>query len=151
VDTAGKHRIKAKEKWGKGIMRKRILTFILVTTTVLSFTGCGKDSKGPTDLTGVWVSKDNGGSYHEATITNDYIEINWVSPDSTSLYWAGTFTAPDKVVKEYSWVSENDKEKTDSALLASPDDTKEFTYKDGGISYETSALGTTTTMKLERK
>lgn len=37
------------------------------------------------------------------------------------------------------------------ALLASGDDTKDFTFKDGVISYEASAMGTTTTVKLEKQ
>ena len=36
-------------------------------------------------------------------------------------------------------------------MLASSDDTKEFTYKDGVISYEASAMGSTKTVKLEKK
>jgi len=37
------------------------------------------------------------------------------------------------------------------ALLASSDDTKEFTYKDGVISYEASAMGTTKKVELTKK
>lgn len=144
-------------------MKKKLLALILIGTMAMSFTACGGGSKSnessnesstsssPTDLTGVWDSEDNEGSYQEATISDGYIEINWVDADGTSLYWAGTYTAPEKAVKEYTWVSENDKEKTESALLASSDDTKEFTYKNGVISYEASAMGTTTTIELKRK
>lgn len=140
-------------------MKKKLLALILIGIMAMSFTACGGESKSnesstsssPTDLTGIWDSEDNEGSYQEATISDGYIEINWVSADSTSLYWAGTYTAPEKAVKEYTWVSENDKEKTESALLASSDDTKEFTYKNGVISYEASAMGTTKTIELKRK
>ena len=104
----------------------------------------------PTDLTGTWQSEDNDGSYQEAIITDDTIEINWVSDGTESIYWIGTYTAPTEAVDEYSWTSERDKEKTDSALLASTDDTKDFTYKNDTISYEASALGTTTTMELKK-
>ena len=38
-----------------------------------------------------------------------------------------------------------------TALLASGDDAKEFVYDNGVISYEVTALGTTMTVKLERK
>ena len=74
-----------------------------------------------------------------------------MSKDTKSLYWAGSYIAPESAVTEYSWTSENDTEKTGSALLASGDDTKEFTYKDGVISYEASAMGTTKTMKLTKQ
>lgn len=36
-------------------------------------------------------------------------------------------------------------------MLALSDDTKAMTYKKGVLSYQASALGTTTTIKLEKK
>ena len=112
--------------------------------------GCG--SKGTTDLTGTWTSENNDGSYQEAVITENSIEINWVTDDGAtkSVYWVGTYTAPTDPITEYAWTSERDKEKTDNALLASTDDTKDFSYKDGVLSYQVSAMGTTTTMELKR-
>lgn len=127
-----------------------ILAGIMVLTILLI--GCGKTNS-TTDLTGTWVSENNDGSYHEAVITENTIEINWVSDngETKSIYWIGTYSAPTEPVTEYSWTSERDKEKTDTALLASTDDTKVFTYKNGILSYEASAMGTTATMNLERK
>ena len=150
-------------------MKKKVLTLMLVLAvgTMLSACGESKESnnkgeentetvekeKEPTDLTGTWKSEDNDGSYQEAVISADYIEINWVSDggNTKSLYWAGSYAAPTEYVEEYSWTSTNDQEKTSSALLASSDETKEFSYEEGKISYEASALGTTTTMYLEKE
>ena len=105
------------------------------------------------DLAGEW-KQTNGSdtSYQSATIKDGAIEIYWVNEedDSKSLYWAGTYVAPTDAKEPYSWDSENDTEKTGSAMLASGDPTKTITYKDGVLSYEASALGTTKTMKLER-
>ena len=150
-------------------MKKKIVTLLIAGTLALSITACGSESAGstdntekesaaeeapeePTDLTGTWKSEDNEGSWMEASITADTIEINWISDDgkTKSIYWIGTYQAPDEAVDEYSWTSERDKEKTDTALLASTDDTKDFTYKDDIISYEVSAVGTTTTMELTK-
>ena len=152
-------------------MKKKIVTLLTATTLALSISACGgnnndngtkepdtktpatTEEKTPTDLTGTWRSEENDGSYQEAIITENAIEINWVSDDGKTkdLYWAGTYTAPNEAIDEYSWVSENDTEKTDTALLASSDETKEFTYKDGKISYEASALGTTKIMELTKQ
>lgn len=150
-------------------MKKKIAILLIAGALALSFTGCGNESASttnntenesateeapeePTDLTGTWKSEDNEGSWMEASITADTIEINWISDDgkTKSIYWIGTYQAPDEAVDEYSWTSERDKEKTDTALLASTDDTKEFTYKDNIISYEVSAMGTTTTIELTK-
>lgn len=64
---------------------------------------------------------------------------------------AGTYAAPTEPCEEYSWESQNDKSKTQNALMASTDDTKQFEYKDGKLSYKVSMMGTTTTMELERQ
>ena len=138
-------------------MKKKV-TIILLTLCFSCFmVACssGKistDENEPTDLTGTWASKDNNGSYQEAVITGDTIEINWItnSGKTKSIYWIGTYAAPVKSVDEYSWTSKRDKEKTDSAILASTDDTKDFTYKSGKISYEVSVMGTTTTTELDQ-
>lgn len=150
-------------------MKKKLVAIILASMLATSATACGgsgndtssatqgtseqkEEPEKPTDLSGTWQSEDNDGSYQEAIITEDRIEINWVSDggDTKSIYWIGTYEAPTESVDTYSWTSERNKEETDSALLASTDDTKDFTYEDGVISYEASAFGTTTTVKLEK-
>lgn len=148
-------------------MKKKLMGLGLTMVTVISLAACGSSSDNvsparetstpeattaaqPTDLTGTWQSEDNDGSYQEAIITDDTIEINWVSDGTESIYWIGTYAAPTEAVDEYSWTSERDKEKTDSALLASMDNTKDFTYKNDVISYKASALGTTATIELKK-
>ncbi|MGI6030354.1 MAG: hypothetical protein ACOX7F_02490 [Eubacteriales bacterium] len=106
------------------------------------------------DLIGTWVQVDKSEeSWQEAVITEDTIEINWVmeSGKTTAVYWAGTFVAPTTSDEPYSWDSINDMEKTQSAILASTDESKTFTYADGKISYSVSAMGMTTTVELEKQ
>lgn len=137
-------------------MKKKLIVTLLTTFMLLSVTACGNSSKEDEtvpDLTGTWKSENNDGSYQEAVITEDSIEINWVVDDgkTKSIYWAGTFTAPTEVTDTYEWTSERDKEKTDMALLASTDDSKDFSYSNGKISYQVSAMGTTTTLELTKE
>lgn len=109
----------------------------------------------PVDLTGEWEqsNKNSEDNYQAATVTGDTIEINWVSNggDTRSLYWAGTVTVPADGSQTFTFDSVNDKSKTDTAMLASGDDTKKFTYDNGELSYEVTALGTTTTVRLAKK
>lgn len=103
------------------------------------------------DLTGVWTQVDAGDSYQQATIQGDTIEINWIWTDGTSaLYWAGSFSAPSTADEPYTWTSTNDTSKTSGALMASSDETKDFTYEGGKISYSVSMMGVTTTVQLEK-
>jgi hypothetical protein len=105
------------------------------------------------DLTGEWkqTNSKSADAYQSATITGNTIVVNWVSDngDTTSLYWAGTFTAPTEA-GTYSWDSTNDTEQTSSAMLASGDPTKTFTFENDEISYDVSAMGTTVKVKLGR-
>lgn len=137
-------------------MKKKLIV-LLLSGAMIIMTACGNSSASfepeIPDLKGTWKSEDNGGSYQEAVIDDFSIEINWVSDggDTKSIYWVGTFIAPTEATDSYTWTSERDEEATEFALLASGDDTKEFTYSDGVISYQVSALGTTTTMKLKKE
>ena len=155
-------------------MKKKILTAMIAAALLAMLTACGgtaststdngsaqntasqkAEEKQPADLTGDWkqVNSSSDDSYQQATISGDTIKIYWVSDngDSKSLYWAGSFEASTTADEPYSWESKNDHDKTDSALMASSDDTKKFTYEKNQISYEASALGTTTTIRLEKQ
>ncbi|MCM1218148.1 MAG: hypothetical protein NC548_26985 [Lachnospiraceae bacterium] len=129
-----------------------LLVLIIVGVAFALITGLIGSEK-ITDFTGTWKSEETNGSYQEAIITGDSIEINWVSDNgkTKSLYWLGSFSAPSKPVSEYSWTSNIDKDETDMALFASMSDTKNFTYKNGTISYEVSALGSTTIVELKKQ
>lgn len=108
----------------------------------------------PISLDGTWVQVNNASedSYQEAVISGDTITVNWVtaSTDTKSLYWAGSVEIPENAGDSFSWDSQNDTEQTQAAIMASGDDTKTFTYENGQISYDVSAMGMTQTVRLEK-
>lgn len=145
----------------------------LALAAALALTGCGgADTASPAadakpaqeipqaeapkaaDLTGVWKQSNSASedAFQQATITGNTITVDWVADAgaTTSIYWVGTFEAPTDANEPYTWTSQRDAAATDSALLASSDDTKEFTFEGDTISYQVSALGTTTTVTLVR-
>ena len=135
---------------------KKISLVVICLVIVCAIAGCASQSAESNIpvLTGEWkqTNSNSDTSYQAATITDNTIEVYWVSDngETKSLYWAGTFTDPTTPMESFSWESANDHEKTGNALLASSNDTKTFAYEDGVISYEVTAMGTTTTVKLER-
>ena len=141
---------------------KKLFTLLMAVILCFAMAACGSSNETaqdtpaePLDLTGTWsqVNSNSDDTWQEAVIENNTITINWVSDggDTKSLYWAGSYDAPTEAAKEYTWTSNNDHDQTGSALLASSAETKEFTYKDGQLTYEASAMGSTTTVRLEKK
>lgn len=109
----------------------------------------------PLDLTGDWVQTNSNSesSYQAATISDGEIVINWVNDaESTrALYWAGTYVAPTEDVESYTWDSANDTTQTESALMASGDATKVFTFEGDVLTYELTAMGVTMTVEMSRQ
>lgn len=139
---------------------KKIALMFLAGVMALSLVACGgsagaAENKTPPDLSGEWKqsNSDSADSYQSASISGETIEIYWVSDagKTKALYWAGSFSAPTDTTEPYTWESQNDKSQTETALLASTDDAKTFTYKGGKISYEASAMGVTKTIELEKE
>ena len=146
-------------------MKKIILGILFIIFIFTLTTGCNNSETKTTtkesnekketilDLTGTWKQSNSNSndSYFEATIENDVIEINIISEDSKALYWSGSYEKPTSSGKQYKWTSNANKEKLESSLFGSTDDTKDFNYSNNILSYEASMMGTTTTIKMEKK
>ena len=107
-------------------------------------------------LDGEWKqtnSNDPKNSWMEATIDGGTVSVDWVTGggSSKSVYWVGSYDAPDTTGDSYSFTSRRDASATDGALLASTADEKEFSYSGGVLSCEVTMLGTTTTVTFERE
>ena len=107
----------------------------------------------PLDLTGLWLKdgKSESESHMVATIRDDgKIGVFFILEDDPEpwTYWVGTYVEPTDDIKEYSWTSESTY--SGNGLLASTDDTKEFTYKEDKISYQVTMEGESRTIELIR-
>lgn len=109
----------------------------------------------PLNLTGDWkqTNSNSADSYQAATIAGDIITINWVNEaeSTTALYWVGTYEAPTEATDTFTWTSAGDVAQMETALLASGDDSKVFTYEDGKLTYELTAMGVTMTVEMEKQ
>ncbi len=126
-------------------MFKKIL---LATLLLFAVTACGSNTAEPTDLTGSWSTQANPDFTMTAVVSNNDIEVTWEAPDTSALYWKGTFNAS---ASEGSTItSDGDTETMSMSLLASQSESKDFLYDDDKIAFDFTIMGTTTTLYLER-
>ncbi len=99
------------------------------------------------------TNSNSADSYQAASISGDVITVNWVNKadSTTALYWVGTYEAPTEAVETFTWMSAGDVAQMETGLLASGDDSKEFTYEDGKLKYELTAMGVTMTVEMEKQ
>ena len=94
----------------------------------------------PLDLRGEWMQANTPEGHRRQVlrITEDTIEIYWESEGSEAytLYWAGTYEAPENAREPYRWKSRNDTARTSESPLGEEDKTKTFTYKNGKLTYK---------------
>jgi hypothetical protein len=153
-------------------VKKLIAPIVLVAA--LALTGCGATDAMPAstapaatdepkpaqetpqapDLTGDWKQSNSLSEtdFMTATIADGVISIDWElgSEDMTAAYWVGTFEAPADATEPFAWTSQRDAAATDTAVMASTDDTKEFTYKEGQISFTVSIQDKSATVELKK-
>jgi hypothetical protein len=107
------------------------------------------------DLAGEWkqTNSNSADAYQTATITGDQITIDWVnvSEATKAIYWIGSYVAPTEDTESYSWESQGDVAQMETAILASGDSAKTFTYEGGVLTYELTAMGVTMTVEMNRQ
>ena len=134
-------------------MKKVLINIITICLSLGILVGCSSSEAEPLSLAGNWQGENEDGAYMAAYIVDDVIEVYWISEDddssfSNALYWSGSYDAPEEDVDTYEWDSINNTDKTSTALLASDAETKTFTYEDGTISFEVTAIGVTQTYEM---
>lgn len=84
----------------------------------------------------------------DAIVTETTIWISWNADGTTGLYWKGSFVAAAKSGDVI--MSAGDVEAMEESFLSSRDTEKEFTYKDGKLSFKRTVMGVTSVIYLSR-
>lgn len=102
------------------------------------------------DLNGSWKSKDGKMS---ALISAGAIEVTMTGPESSALYWKGSFVTGPLMAQTGSieLTSQGDLVSMQQSLFGSRDSTKTFVYYDGDLSFKMTMLGTTTVIHLKQQ
>lgn len=103
-------------------------------------------------LDGVWAMDGADGTENAifAVIDGDDMEVYFNIDGSGMIYWAGTYDQPTSPEDAHEWVSTHDKDRTALSFLGSNDDSKEFKYKDGVISFDITIQGDTANVELTK-
>ena len=116
----------------------RKLFFLLAVLLCLSACGAKTYPAEPPDLRGDWIQSSRPDNYYQiGKIRDNRIYLYWhvVKDGSEYLYWVGTFDPPEDGKEPYKWVSQNRLTNAARHTRARREETLEFTYKDGKISY----------------
>ena len=135
----------------KNYRNKLYLLLLIITLFIGCINPIVSNAKGK-NFNGTWVAtkEDSFGRKAKVVIKKKVIKVYWVTDSSKTLYWYGSWN-PKKKKGKYICKSENNHDKTNLELFASGDDYKKFTYKDGIISFKSSMMGTTDTIKVKKK
>lgn len=77
-----------------------------------------EESEKMPDLSGNWEQEGKGESYQAGYISDDVIEIYWITDGSKALYWSGSYEAPTEKTDSFSWESKNNKEKNKQSVIS---------------------------------
>lgn len=104
-----------------------------------------KTTEAPVSWNGTWTAEG-----FSAVIKDKLIVINMVSPDSSSLYWQGTWDSSKKAKDGAEIVSIADVEALSMSMLGSQDKTKAFAYDGSELKFYMSLMGTTKIVRLKK-
>ncbi|MDK8799842.1 DUF5067 domain-containing protein [Corynebacterium coyleae] len=148
---------------------------IIVAATLIALPACGISDSGKSasdsvqnsqsqsassereapDYLGTWKQKGADGeegedTWLEASITTETIRVDWVMESGADrmLFWSGSFDP--EAAAEGTVVSQRDNAAMDPELLASGDDTKEFTFKENSFSFPITIQGEHGTIEMEK-
>lgn len=111
-----------------GIMSAALLVSMLAACGGSTGNAAKQEPPTPPDLTGEWkqTNSNSEDAWQSAEIADDTIEIYWVSDNGETKARIGPVLTPPppRADEPYTWQSQNNKDKTGTALLASGDDEK---------------------------
>lgn len=135
---------------------RKILAVLALIVSIFTLASCGSThgasvSTKPVSLVGEWhqVNSDPSG-WMTASISGESIQVNLKGRDSSSVFWMGTFDTHKRTASKYKVVSLGDQDAMRWMITASSESKKTFTYDHGVLSFQFSALGSSTTIHMTK-
>jgi hypothetical protein len=142
-------------------MRKQkfmvLLALLAILVGAVTLASCGNshgasDNKNPATMIGQWhqVNADEDG-WMTASISGDSIQVNLRGRDSSSVFWVGSFDTSRRPAGKFDIVSLGDQDAMQWDLMASSEKQKTFGYDHGVLSFQFSAMGSSTIIHMTKK
>lgn len=135
---------------------RKILALLALIVSIFTLASCGSShgasvSTQPVSLVGEWHQVNpNPSGWMTASITGESIQVDLQGRDSSSIFWMGTFDTHKRSTSKYKIVSLGDQDAMRYKIAASNEKQKTFTYDHGVLSFEFSALGSSTTIHMTK-
>ena len=135
---------------------RKALALLAMIVSIFTLAACGdthgaSSSKNPSSLVGEWRQvNSNPNGWMTASISGESIQVNLVSRDSSSIFWLGSFDTNRTPIGKFKVVSLGDQDAMKLMIAASSESKKTFTYNNGDLSFEFSALGSSTTVHMKK-
>lgn len=141
-----------------GIMRK-VLALLALIASIFTLAACGSshggshDDKRPTTMMGEWrqINASPDG-WMTASISGSSIQVNLRSRDYSSIFWMGSFETNqlNHPSGKFKVVSLGDQDAMKWDITASTEKQKTFTYNNGDLSFQYSAMGSSTIVHMSK-
>lgn len=135
---------------------RKVLALLALIVSIFTLASCGSShgatvAPKPISLIGEWqqVDSDSNG-WMSATISSESIQVNLRGRDSKSIFWLGTFDTHKRSAAKYKIVSLADQDAMKWMITASTEKKKTFTYDHGVLSFEFSALGSSSIIHMTK-
>jgi hypothetical protein len=136
---------------------RKVLALLALVVSIFTLAACGSShgasssDKNPATLVGEW-SQVNASSdgWMMASISGDSIQVNLRGRDSSSIFWMGSFDTSRRPSGKFKVVSLGDQDAMKWDITASTEQQKTFTYDSGVLSFEFSAMGSSTTVLMTK-
>lgn len=137
--------------------------FVVVSVVISTLVGIGiyftvssadatVKTKAPKTLVGTWhqTNKVDGIIMQASVNSDDTIQVNLKTRDSSSIYWMGSFDSQRDPQSSFDVHSQANSDALEMSIFGSQDPTKTFKYNRGDLSFKFTMMGTTSTIHLQK-
>jgi hypothetical protein len=141
----------------QGATMRKVLALLALIVSIFTLASCGTShgvsvsNKNPSSFIGEWTQVNSSpDGWMTASISAGAIQVDLRSRDSHSPFWMGTFDTDKRPSGKLRIVSLGDQDAMKWQITTSTESKKTFTYDHGILSFQFSAMGSSTIVHLKK-